>query len=327
MIARAGTTTADRVLGMLYDRAEGFVSVDELRALVTGGAAAVDKALRALRRLGQKIEASPSHGVRLVRPAALDAYLIERDLGARRVGRGVICFGEVDSTNDVARDSARQKDADGLVVLAESQRHGRGRLGRRWLSPPRTNVLMSVLLIDAHGQLPHEAVTIAAGLATAEGIDQIAKVSCRLRWPNDVLLDGKKVAGVLVEASRCPAGGAVVIGIGVNVNAGPPPSRVAHPAGCLADQAGGALERIEVVRAILRRLDDWVAEVGDGRLDELKRAWLGRCGMIHHRVTLQCGPRRHTGRVMDIDPLEGLILCGDHGERIHLPAKTSTLVD
>jgi BirA family biotin operon repressor/biotin-[acetyl-CoA-carboxylase] ligase len=324
MSGQTDSTVADKVLRLLYERREGFVPMAELRAVAGPGAA---KVLAALRRRGQRLEESPAHGVRLVHPAALDAALIEPDLGTQRVGRNVICFGEVDSTNDVARHSARQKNADGLVVLAESQRHGRGRLGRCWISPPRANILMSVLLLDSANRLAHEAVTIAVGLAVAEGIDEVADLSCRLKWPNDVQADGKKIAGVLVELSRTPAGRAVVVGIGINANAAPPPSRVAHVATSLADQTGVPTERIEVVRSVLRRLDAWVAEIHEGRLEKLHGAWIERCSMTNQRLTVQCGGRRYAGRVMDIHPLEGLILCGDHGERIHLPAETSTILD
>ncbi len=326
MSSHAAVTIADRLLGLLYARREGFVTMHELAAAVGKTPAAVAHALAALRRRGQQVEVSPGEGVRLVRPVALDARLIEHDLGTRRVGKHVICFDEVDSTNDVARDGARQKQADGLAVLAESQRKGRGRLGRGWISPAGANILMSVLLIDHQNRLAHEAVTIAAGLAVAEGVDELLDLSCRLRWPNDVLIDGRKVAGVLVELSAAPHGRAVVVGIGINVNACPPASRLAAPATSLAEQVGELVERIEVARAVLRRLDEWVWRIQAGRLEELRTGWLARCDMIHERLTVQCGGRRYVGRAVDIHPLEGLVLCGDHGERLHLPAETSTLV-
>jgi BirA family biotin operon repressor/biotin-[acetyl-CoA-carboxylase] ligase len=327
MSSHAGATHADKALRLLYARRERFVTMQELAAAAGRSVAAAEEALAALRRCGQQVEVFPGHGVRLVRPVALDAGLIEQALGTQRVGRHVLCFQEVDSTNDVARDAARQKHADGLAVLAESQRKGRGRLGRRWISPPGASILMSVLLIDRGQRLAHEAVTIAAGLAVAEAVDELADLSCQVKWPNDVLVDGRKVAGVLVELSSLRGGRAVVVGIGVNVRASPPASRLAAPATHLDEHSGEPVERIELARAILRRLDAWVCCIQDRRLEELREAWRGRCAMIHERVAVQCGGRRYVGRAEDIHPLEGLVLVGDHGERIHLPAETSTLVE
>ncbi|MHC4563900.1 MAG: biotin--[acetyl-CoA-carboxylase] ligase, partial [Planctomycetota bacterium] len=207
----------DNILAMLYDRQDGFVSADELARAANLDAAGLSVAVKELAGRGFRFEQSPAHGLRLIRPTPLDAHLIERDLGARRIGRHAIVFAEVDSTNDVAADSARQEGADGLVVLAENQRRGRGRLGRHWISPPGTNILMSVLLVEPSEKLGHEALTIAAGLATAEGVEQVCSgVRCELRWPNDVLIGGGKLAGVLLEMHRSNGGRAVVIGIGIN---------------------------------------------------------------------------------------------------------------
>ncbi|MBM3502098.1 MAG: biotin--[acetyl-CoA-carboxylase] ligase [Armatimonadetes bacterium] len=265
--------------------------------------------------------------MRLEHPVRLDSHLIERGLGARRVGRDVLCFDEVDSTNDVAFDSARQGNPDGLVVLAESQRRGRGRQGRQWLSPPGKNLLMSVLLTDPAGQLAHDALTVAGGLAVAEGIEAACPaLACRLKWPNDVLLDGEKTAGVLVEIRQQAPGRCVVVGVGVNVNACPPPERVDHPATSLAEQMGQSVERIDVAREIIRRLDEWVERVSRRDLADLHTRWVRRCGMINQRVSVDSAGQRYVGRVADVHPLEGLILFDDDGRRVHLPAEYSTLL-
>ncbi len=171
----------DRVLELLYDRGEKFFLADELAA--TGGLdrQRLDRAIESLRDRGQGVEFSPGHGFRLAGSPKLDSHLIERDLGAARVGRSVICFDEVGSTNDVALDSARQGGTDGLVICAESQRSGRGRQGSQWLSPPRENLLFSALLIYPTGSVSHEALTIATGLAVAEGIEEACGLACRLK--------------------------------------------------------------------------------------------------------------------------------------------------
>ena len=316
--------TPQRVLELLYDRGEGCFSLDELAAAAGIGLPRLATAMTDLGRR-QKLELSPA-GVRLIRPAALDAHLIERGLNTRRVGLSVICFDEVASTNDVAFDSARQANADGLVVLAESQRSGRGRLGRRWISPSGANILLSVLLVGGSDELPHEAVTIAAGLAAAEGVAESCNLEARLKWPNDVLVDGAKLAGVLVEVRKVAGRRTTVIGIGLNANASPPAEQVDRPVTSLAAHLGHPVERVEVVQAVLRRLDEWTTRIAGGGLEELHAAWLSRCGMINDRVAVMSAGRRYVGRVLDVSPLEGLVLAVDSGQHVHIPAEGATVV-
>jgi len=319
---------ANNLLTVLYAR-RAHASVNELAAAANLSLAAAAKALDGLRARGVVLEESPS-GVRLRRPVNLDAHLIEHGLGTRRVGRNAIVFGEVESTSDVALASSRQAGADGLAVLAEAQRAGRGRLGRRWVSPAGANVLMSVLLLDEPARLSGEALTIAAGLAVAEAVERTvpAAVTPTLKWPNDVLIDDAKVCGILVEVRRHPRR-AVVVGVGMNVNGAPPPETLTRPATCLSDHAQGPLERIDLVRSVLQRLDAWVEQITDGDAAAVTRRlhdqWVTRCGMINQRVTVRCGGERFVGRVLDIDPLEGLILQTDSGQQIRLPAATSSV--
>jgi len=318
---------AERVLELLYDRGEGFFAMEELSSSAGVDRQRLYRALDELGTRGHEFEFMPSLGIRLVRPANPDAHLVRRGLGTRRIGRSVLCFREVDSTNDVAFDSADKGQADGLVVLSHYQRKGRGRQGRAWLSRPRTNVLMSVLLIDPeHSPLCHEAVTVGAGLAVAEGIDSACGLACRLKWPNDVLIDGAKVAGMLVELRRRDDRRCVVIGVGINANAAPPPDKVDKPATCLADCLAHPIERNELIRHVLRRMEHWIEQIEAGRIDELHAEWLGRCDMINERIAARAGERQYVGRVLDVSPMEGLILACDDGRSVHLPAETTTIV-
>jgi len=316
----------NRVLELLYDRGDRFFLVEELARAAGASQADLAQALHDLRERGHRIETQPAYGLRLVRPTTLSPALIERDLGTRRVGRSVICFDRVGSTNDVAMASARQGDTDGLVVVAEYQDHGRGRQGREWISPPGANILLSVLLLTSDRAPRYDAVTIAAGLATAEGIGQACGLRAGLKWPNDVLLDGEKVAGVLLETRRVPPRWAVVIGVGINANACPPPDRVDAPATDLASHLGQPVERTEVIRAVLRRLDRRLEPMDARGLENLHQAWLSRCAMINARIVARCDGVRYAGRVMDVSPMDGLTLCCDDGCQVQLPAERTTLL-
>jgi BirA family biotin operon repressor/biotin-[acetyl-CoA-carboxylase] ligase len=334
--------TADHVLELLFDRGEKFYLADDLARSAGLTARRLNSSLELLRGRGHELEFSPAQGLRLRRPVNLDAHLIERGLGTRRVGRHVICFDEVESTNDVAFDGARQKGADGLTVLAQWQRQGRGRHGRRWQSPRGANVLMSVLLSEpfaASGtkRSSHEPLTIAAGLAVAQGVQDATGLDCRLKWPNDVLVEGGKLAGVLVEVRAVGGARWSVIGVGVNANAHPPAGQVDVPATSVAEHTGGPANRLEIVRAVMRRLDQWLADLPAINSEEslaglpeamadLRSAWLDRCDMINQRLTVSSAGRRHVGRVLDVSPLEGLTLLCDDGRRVQLPAASSSII-
>jgi len=312
---------ADRILELLYDRQGGYVWTDELSASAGADRGALEAALNELAARGHRLDRGPA-GVRLCRPTVLDAHLIECDLPVEQIGRHVICFGEVDSTNDVAFASAAQAAGQALVVTAEYQRAGRGRAGRKWICPPATGVLASVLLHEAAASLPKEALTIAAGVALAEGVDRATGVAAALAWPNDVLVDDAKLAGVLVEVRD----GQVVIGVGINVNAAPSPEQVDRPATHLAGAVGRELERTDICREVLVSMDNWLIELSRGEFESLHRAWLGRCQMINRRLRVRGPEGIVAGRVLDVHPLEGLVLMTDDGHRVHLAAATSTVV-
>lgn len=320
-------TKTQRILELLYDKRDYFCSIQELAAASRLSGLAVSSALEELSRDGWRIEILPAHGAKLLGPLKLNAGIIERNLDTNRIGRSVICFDEVDSTNDVAFDAARRGNADGLVVAANFQRKGRGRLGRSWISPPGANMLLSILLVeDTQSTLRHDMLTIAAGLAVEQAIERICKLSPSLKWPNDVLLDGAKVAGVLVEMRRIKKQQCFVIGIGINANACPPAYAIDSRATSLAVAVGHHVERIELIRSLLKLLDEWVELISAGQVQRLHDQWLARCSMINTRITVASGDKRHAGRVIDVSPLEGLILQCDDGRTINLPAENSTIV-
>ena len=314
---------ANLILGLLYDRRD-FVSMHELSGFV-GDGDSLRGALDELRRRGHRIDNEPARGVRLTEPGRLDAYLIERELNTTLIGRSVVCFDQVDSTNDVAMGSASRGDSAGLVITAESQRAGRGRRGGKWISPPGAGLLFSVLLTDGPDRLDHEAATIAAGLATAEGIEEACSVRCDLKWPNDVYVSGGKVAGVLIESKREGPLRASAIGIGVNVHASPPAAAVVRPATHLSAHCD-LPRRVEILRETLRRLEFWRGEIIARRYEGLHEQWVRRCGMIHQRVRILSAGTEYVGRTVDISPLEGLVLARDTGGHVHLPAAVSTVL-
>ena len=216
------------------------------------------------------------------------------------------------STNADLLESARAGAPEGTVLIAEEQTVGRGRIGREWVSPPGAALLFSVLLrptavpANRRGWLP-----LLTGTAVASALDRTAGVDARLKWPNDVLLHGKKVAGILTEQ----AGDAIVAGIGINVTTKPSELPVGTATSLLA---AGAVEtaRDIVLLAVLRELDRryrrWLADPGDPRL---RSSYLGFSDTVGRevRVELPAGEVL-AGRAADVDEIGRLVVRTASGE-------------
>jgi len=243
----------------------------------------------------------------------------------QRVGRHILFFPEVSSTNAVALDAAEKADADGLAVLADYQSAGRGRLGRGWSSPRGASVLCSVLLIEnadaASGSSPAEdnyiagRLTLASAVAACEAVRQAGDVVPSIKWPNDIRVRGRKLGGILIESRAVAAGRAWVIGIGLNClqHAGHFPPELRETATSIELESAHAVHRLEVARLLLQRLDAWLAF--SPAIEAVHSAWLTYAEPVGQHVRLRCEGREFSGRTEAVDPEGGLILQLDSGGR------------
>ena len=196
--------------------------------------------------------------------------------------RRIYHYVTIESTNDEAKRLALRGEPHGTLVAADEQTAGRGRAGRAWITPPRSAIAMTLILrpgIPAH-HIP--AIALLGGLAVAEGIEQVSGLRAQIKWPNDVLIADKKTAGVLAEATfigdRLDS---VVLGIGVNVNAGPPPDLpLDYPATCLAAELGRTVDRERVADAILSAFDALYPQIGTPALAAALTARLAMRGKM-----------------------------------------------
>jgi BirA family biotin operon repressor/biotin-[acetyl-CoA-carboxylase] ligase len=215
---------------------------------------------------------------------------------------------ETDSTNRVAVDAAHAGAPEGLVVVADHQTAGRGRLGRRWEAPAGTALLVSILLRPP-SELPasrYHLLSSAVGLAAADACASVAGFAPDLKWPNDLMVGDRKLAGILAET----AGGAVVVGLGLNVSAAP-------PGAVSAEEAGGRhVERAELLAAVLFGL-----EARCGPWDEVAAEYAARCATVGRRVRVevQDAPPRQ-GRAMAVDDDGRLLVDFGDGVPIALSA-------
>jgi len=254
----------------------------------------------------------------------LDVAAVRRRRADARVGRDVHYAATLESTNDTARELALAGTADGTVVVAEQQTRGRGRLGRSWESPPYRNLYLSVVLRPAIPAQQAPQLALVAGLATAEAVREWAPAAA-LKWPNDVVIDGRKVAGILTEMEAVGTDVRfVIVGIGVNVNtvAEDFPPELRDRAVGLCTAAGRAVDRAAVAVALLARLearsDDFVA----GGFAPLRPAWERLSCLGGRRVCVAEGAQRVEGvvagltddgalRLVDAAGVETCVLAGD----------------
>ncbi len=264
-----------------------------------------------LEAFGFTIERHPYLGVAYRGPAdRLCPDQIEWELGTARVGRRVAVWQRVGSTNDVAAKASASAANDGLVVLAEEQTAGRGRRGRTWSAPAGSAILMSVLMFPPPPLDDPAWLTAWGAVAVAEVVEAHTGQPASIKWPNDVRVRGRKVAGILVER-----GGGAVVGIGLNVRTTPEdfPEGLRGSAASLACLRGETVDRSEVARDLIRRLDARYREGLERGADALNVAWRGRLEWLGEvvRVATPSGPLR--GQLLDADLRLGLVLGSDGG--------------
>lgn len=263
--------------------------------------------------------------------SAFDRVRFASRLTTRRLGRMLVARAEVGSTNDEAWDALATDAPDGTVVIADLQTRGRGRAGRTWHTAPGRALALSVLLHQGCDRRSLGLLPLAAGLAVAQALESLGAAPA-LKWPNDVLLGGRKVAGVLCESRRIqPAPGypatppgraaapvtardAAVVGVGVNVTqvAGDFPAEIAETATSLA-LAGVVTDRESVAAAFLDALEVlWVGLQQGGRA-ELLAAWSARADFWDRVVVVRTPAGVVRGRARALDPDGALVLVLEDG--------------
>jgi BirA family biotin operon repressor/biotin-[acetyl-CoA-carboxylase] ligase len=295
------------LLRRLRDADGSFVPLVELGAELD----LIRRGLDELEAFGFAIERHPYRGVAYRGPAGrLCPDQIEDGLETRRVGRRIAVWNRVTSTNDLAVRAAGSTANEGLVILAEEQSAGRGRRGRVWTAPPGASILMSVLLFPPPALAETAWLTALGAVATAEVVAGRTGLDARIKWPNDVRVGGRKVAGILVERGQ-----GAVIGIGLNANIGPGefPDDLAGSATSLRILAGHPVDRSDLARALIERLDFWYELGRVGGPDSLNPPWRDRSEHLGRTVRVTTLHGQELGRLDAIDLQYGLSLtpsCG-----------------
>jgi BirA family biotin operon repressor/biotin-[acetyl-CoA-carboxylase] ligase len=301
-----------RMVELFLARKEGVFSGEELGAALRVSRTAVWKHVKNLKAKGFHIESLPSRGYRfLSSPDTLSDIELTAGLSTKRIGRRIICVLETGSTNHLAFRTAEDGAEDGTVVLAESQTGGKGRLGRHWESPPGVNLYCSVILRPPILPVSAPQLTFLSAVAVARAIETVTHLQPRIKWPNDILVNGRKVAGLLNEMSaETDTIHWVVLGIGVNINMGREqfPDGLRHPASSLLLEVGSPVNRVEFTRSLLTILDSLYDDFLFRGLESVREEWLARATVQGQRVRVSSGDDTIEGTVTGIDTDGALLL-------------------
>lgn len=314
--------SSEQVLRLLRRQPDQYLSGEELSTALGVTRSAVWKQIRALRQAGYEIEAVTSRGYRLKRaPDRLLAAEIGAGLATGLIGREIVALEEIDSTNIRAWQLGEAGALAGTVVVADAQSSGKGRLGRSWTSPPGVNLYLSVLLRPLLEPRHAPQLTFLSSLAVATAIERCSGLQPQVKWPNDVLLNGRKVAGLLNEMSaETESIHFVILGIGVNLNMGADqfPPGLRYPATSLALELGRPVSRTTFCRILLEELDRFYSLYERRGFAPIREAWQGYFHLLGQRVAVENQHLRQVGTVAGLDQDGALLLQTDDGttERI-----------
>ena len=252
----------DRILDILRNSGDLYVSGEELCKLAGISRAAIWKRIERLREEGYDIEASPHLGYRLAgMPDTLIPSEIRWKLDTKYLGREIISYKKVDSTNIAAYQLAEKGLKEGAVIFAEEQARGKGRQGRVWQSPPKCGIYMSCILRPHITPNEIPKITLIAAVAVAKALREFTGLDAMIKWPNDILINGKKVCGILTEMKAEQDGvDFIILGIGVNVNTHPkdlPRNGSSLKEELRAFRGDEDLSRVDLAKKILEALEKY----------------------------------------------------------------------
>lgn len=308
----------NKILDLLRDSGGSYVSGEELCKTAGISRAAIWKRIEKLREEGYDIEALPHLGYRLIGiPDALLPSEIKLNLKTRYLGKEIISYKKVDSTNTSAYELAERGLAEGSVIFADEQLRGKGRHGRIWQSRPGCGIYMSCVLRPRMTPNEIPKITLVAAVAVAKAIRDYTGLNAMIKWPNDILINGRKVCGILTEMkAEQDLIDFIILGIGVNVNT--KVKDLPRGASSLKEESralrgGEDISRVELAKKILETLEEYyntLKKKGSGSIIE---EWKEFSAMLGSRVKVLLPNRTFEADAHNIDPDGALVVRLDSG--------------
>jgi BirA family biotin operon repressor/biotin-[acetyl-CoA-carboxylase] ligase len=318
----------EKILNLLRSSCSGFISGEDLARKCGISRTMVWKHIKSLEREGFGIEAVPSQGYKITtKPDILRPSDIKPGLRTTVIGKKIQFLSEVASTNTLAMEMAADGTPEGTVVIAETQTGGKGRLGRKWISP-KGNLYLSVVLRPNIPMHKAPLVTLIGAVAVVSAIRTTCGLEAGIKWPNDILISGKKIGGLLTEMSaEQDRIRHIVLGIGVDVNMEMVelPPEVRSLTTTLAAEVGAKINRIALLQRVLRDLEHWYQKFLKNDEDVLE-AWKKLNVTVGNRITVSGAGEALDGLAQGIDRDGRLIVRLDDGTIRMVAAGDVTIV-
>ena len=297
----------DRIIHLLKE-ATGVISGEELSTSLGVSRSAVWKCVEELRAEGYDIQAVSRHGYRLLAcPDLLTSTEVRFGLNTRILGAAYVHFDSIPSTMNEAFRLAMEGASEGTVVVAETQTKGRGRLGRAWASPKNRGIYCSVILRPGGAPASVAPLTLLTAVAVSEAVERVSGLRPLIKWPNDLLVNGKKLCGILTEMrAETDRIEFVVIGIGLNVNSSP--YQLVPEAVSLKQVVGRPVSRVALLQEILRALETRYVDMQKNGFGTMITAWKERSAMLGRNVCFQEKGGLVEGIAVDLDRDGGLLV-------------------
>jgi BirA family biotin operon repressor/biotin-[acetyl-CoA-carboxylase] ligase len=311
--------TKDRLLSYFKEKKGEWVSGELVSNEFSVSRAAIWKHVRKLKKDGYLIESSPKKGYFFAHDSDL---ILPNEI---RDGLATSVFGQRDieycktlgSTNVRAKELAERGTAEGTLIIAEVQTEGRGRRGRSWLSPAGHGIYATLVLRPTMSPAGAPRITLMTAVAVAEAILSLSELDVKIKWPNDIMVKGKKLAGILTEIStEMDSINYIVVGLGLNVNTPDFPRELEKRATSMLIETGKNFSRIKLLRAYLEQFEKYYKLFTSNHFRLIMRRWKELTEIIGREIIVDVIGQSHSGKVIDIDD-DGVLIIEDGNGVIH----------
>jgi len=311
-----------------YLREKEYVSGEVLAQKLGISRVAIWKQIQKLKDMGYKIISDQNLGYCLIsRPDLLFPQEVQRGLPTTYIGKKIFYFPELESTNVIAKEKALHRTEaidEGTIIIAEKQSAGKGRLGRKWFSPTG-GIWLSIIL---YPQLPPSyipRITLMTAVAVVKAIKMCTRIEPQIKWPNDILINEKKVCGILTEMSaELDMINWVVVGIGINANLDyrELPKDIQENATSLKEASGKEILRVKLMQTFLREFEKYYESLKRRESSSVLREWKSYSYTLGKKIRVDMGGRIITGEAVDINEEGALILKKEDNELIKIISGT-----